>query len=153
MTTAEDPGGGRPGVPAADDRTSAFDAAALARTLAGDGSFALTVLHPSVDMCVVTVEGELDMLTAPLLDSCIRQHLAAVPAHLVLDLESVRFLDSKGLNCLLEARKLTQQTFETQLHVTGLVTLVVARPLEITGLLTWFDTYPTLSDALAALAD
>ena len=113
----------------------------------------LTVQQPSAGVCVVTVNGELDMLTVPMLDACVRQQLAAAPAHLILDLEPVRFLASKGLNSLLQARALVQQTPGTQLHLAGLVTRVVARPMKVTGLLELFDTYPTLTDALAAQAD
>jgi hypothetical protein len=38
-----------------------------------------------------------------------------------------------------------------QLHIAGMVTRAVVRPLEVTGLLERFDTYPTLADALNAL--
>ena len=111
----------------------------------------LTVAHPGQGVCVVTVNGELDLLTAPLLDACVREQLAACPLHLVLNLQPVRFLSARGLTCLQQARDLTQQTPGSQLHLTGLVTRVVARPLEITGLLELFDTYPTLAHALVAL--
>ncbi len=111
----------------------------------------LTVAHPGPGVCVVTVNGELDLLTAPLLDACVREQLAARPLHLVLNLEPVRFLSARGLTCLQQARDLTQQAPGSQLHLTGLVTRVVARPLEITGLLELFGTYPTLAHALVAL--
>jgi len=101
---------------------------------------------------VVTVDGELDMLTAPLLDACIRQQFAAVPTHLILDLQPVRFLGSSGLSCLVQARELARQTSATRLHVAGLITRTVARPLKITALMEMFDTHPTVTDALAALA-
>lgn len=53
---------------------------------------------------------------------------------------------------LLRARELAQTT-ATQVHLAGLVNRVVARPSQITELLERFDTYPTLTDALAAVAD
>lgn len=111
----------------------------------------LTVQHPTVGVCVVAMDGELDMLTAPLLDACLRQQFAAAPAHLILDLEALRFLGSNGLTCLLQARELADQTTGTQLHLAGLATRVVARALQITRLQDRFDTYPTLTHALAAL--
>ncbi len=80
------------------------------------------------------------------------QLLAAAPAHLILDLQPVSFLGSSGLSCLLHARELSEQTTGTQLHLAGLVARVVARPLQVTGLAARFDTYPTLTEALAALA-
>jgi len=102
---------------------------------------------------VLAVDGELDALTAPLLGACLREQCAANPAHLVVDLEAVRFLGSSGLNCLLDARESALQTPGMQLHIAGLVTRAVARPLEVTGLVERFDTYPTLGDALKALAE
>ncbi|MGH3782518.1 MAG: STAS domain-containing protein [Pseudonocardiaceae bacterium] len=111
----------------------------------------LTVAQPAVGTRVVAVDGELDALTAPVLEACVREQLAAAPAHLILDLQPVSFLGSSGLSCLLHARELAEQTTGTQLHLAGLVTRVVARPLQVTGLAERFDTYPTLAEALAAL--
>jgi anti-anti-sigma factor len=68
----------------------------------------------------------------------------------VVQLQQVSFLDSKGLNCLLQAREATQTT-NTQLHLAGLVTRAVARPLQTSQLLEHFTTYPTITQALAAL--
>jgi anti-sigma B factor antagonist len=108
--------------------------------------------HPAVAICAVVVEGELDLLTAPLLERSVREQLLAAPAHLILDLESVCFVGSSGLTCLLTARELAQ-TSGVQLHLAGLITRVVARPVEITGLLAVFSTYPTLIHAMMELAD
>jgi anti-sigma B factor antagonist len=101
-------------------------------------------------MCVVVVEGELDLLTAPLLEHHVREQLFAAPAHLILDLESVQFLGSSGLSCLLRARELAQ-TRGAQLHLAGLITSAVARAVKITGLLGVFSTYPTLIHAVIEL--
>jgi anti-sigma B factor antagonist len=111
----------------------------------------LSTQHPAGGICVVTVGGELDMLTAPLLETYITDQLATAPAHLILDLQAVTFLGSSGINSLLRAHALTSHTTRTQLHLAGLATRVVARPLEITGLIERFDTYPTITHALAAL--
>jgi anti-sigma B factor antagonist len=108
----------------------------------------LSVQHPAVGVCVVAVAGELDLLTAPLLDACVREQLAAAPTNLILDLQAVRFLGASGLSCLLRAREGVQQTTGVRLHLAGLVTRAVARSLEVTGLLEQFDTYPCLIDAL-----
>jgi anti-anti-sigma factor len=66
--------------------------------------------------------------------------------------QQVSFLDSKGLNCLLLAREATHTT-NTQLHLAGLVTRAVARPLHVSQLLEHFTTYPTITQALAGLLD
>ena len=120
---------------------------------AGSELLALTVERPTSGVCVVTVGGELDMLTAPMLEACLGEQLSTAPRHLVVDLQRVSFLDSKGLNCLLRAREATQSTTTTQLHLAGLVTRAVARPLEVSQLLEVFTTYPTVTQALAALVD
>ncbi|MBV8992384.1 MAG: STAS domain-containing protein [Pseudonocardiales bacterium] len=110
--------------------------------------------YPAVGICVVVVDGELDMLTAPLLEEHVREQLRATPTHLILDLEPVRFLGCSGLSCLLRARELVAQTRRSQLHLAGLTTHRIARALRISGLLGLFDTYPTLLHAvMAALAD
>ncbi|MGH3786752.1 MAG: STAS domain-containing protein [Pseudonocardiaceae bacterium] len=139
MTTARDPSDGPAGSPTPSARHTPAE-------LLG-----LTVQRPAPGVCVVTVDGELDMLTAPLLEACIREQLAATPTHLVLDLQPTRFMGSSGLTCLLKARDLASQIPGLQLHLTGLATRAVARPLQVTGLLGLFDTYPTVGHALAAL--
>lgn len=111
----------------------------------------LTLHHPTVGVCVVAVNGELDMRSAPLLETCVREQLAAAPTHLILDLQPVRFLAASGLTCLIRARELAQQTPGSALHLVGLVTRSVARSLEIAGLLAVFDTYSTLAEALTVL--
>lgn len=113
----------------------------------------LSVLYfPAVGVCVVVVEGELDLLTAPLLERRVREQLLAAPAHLLLDLEPVRFLGSSGLSCLLRIRELAQVS-GSRLHLAGLITRVVARSVENTGLLGVFNTYPTLIHAVIELSD
>jgi len=106
--------------------------------------------YPGVGICVVVVEGELDVLTAPLLEQRVREQLVAAPAHLILDLEPVSFLGSSGLSGLLVARELAL-TSGVQLHLAGLITRVVARSVEVTGLLGAFSTYPTLLQAVIEL--
>ncbi|MDQ3906311.1 MAG: STAS domain-containing protein [Actinomycetota bacterium] len=116
-------------------------------------SWKLSVQHyPTVDICAVVVEGELDLLTAPLLGRCVRQQLVAAPQHLILDLEAVGFMGSRGLNCLLRARQLTQ-TRGIELHLAGLATRAISVPMKLAGLLGVFSTYPTLVHAVMELAD
>ncbi|MGH3782512.1 MAG: STAS domain-containing protein [Pseudonocardiaceae bacterium] len=158
--TTKDAHGERAEPPAADDHTtdpstatSAVDTPADDPALCTpDQLLELTVEHPTVGVCVVAVDGELDMVTAPLLEACLDQQLATGPTHLILDLQLVRFMASNGLNCLLNAHELAQTT-GAQLHLAGLVTRAVARPLQITQLLELFNTYPTLSAALTDLTN
>lgn len=113
----------------------------------------LSVQHyPAVGICAVVVHGELDLKTAPLLEQCLRQQLLAAPTHLILDLESLHFLGSSGLNCLLRTRQLAH-TSKAQLHLAGLKRPAVMRALQISGLLAMFHTYPSLIHAVIDLAD
>ena len=113
----------------------------------------LSVQHyPLVGITVMVVDGELDLLTAPVVEQYLRDQLVAQPAHLILDLESVRFLGASGLSCLLGARELVGAR-GSQLHLAGLITSVVQRAVKATGLLGLFSTYPTLLHAVIDLAD
>lgn len=160
MTTKNGPGE-RADPPAADDHTTDLSGTAASAVdgpaddsarRTSDPLLGLTVQHPAVGVCVVAVAGELDMATAPLLEACLREQFATGPTHLILDLQPVRFMGSNGLNCMLQAHELAQ-TVGAQLHLAGLITRAVARPLKVTQLLELFNTYPTLTHALAALAD
>ena len=141
MVTAKDPFNEHTDRPAADDPLNTTS------ELLG-----LTVEHPAHDVCVVTVDGELDMVTAPLLETCLRNQLCTTPRHLVVDLQQVQFLSSSGLNCLLSIRD-RAQTATTQLHLAGFVSRRVARPLQVSQLMDQFNTYLTVTDAVTAISD
>jgi anti-anti-sigma factor len=111
----------------------------------------LSVQHPTTGICLVTVAGELDMLTAPLLQACVGDQLATSPQHLLVDLQPVRFFGLHGLNCLLRARELACRSQGTQLHLAGLTNPVVGRLLKITGTGGLFSTYLVVNDAWAEL--
>ena len=129
------------------DRPATDDPVNTASELLG-----LTVEHPAHDVCVVTVDGELDMFTTPLLEACLCNQLRTTPRHLVVDLQQVCFLSSSGLNCLLSIRE-SAQTTSTQLHLAGLASRPVARALQVSQLMDRFNTYPTLTDAVTAIID
>ncbi len=54
---------------------------------------------------LVEVEGELDILTAPRLASQLGAVIRSSPNDVVLDLRQVEFIDSAGLQILLNARR------------------------------------------------
>ena len=49
---------------------------------------------------VVTIRGEVDLATAPELESCLQRAFGAAPDGVVLDLEGLTFIDSSGLRVL-----------------------------------------------------
>jgi anti-sigma B factor antagonist len=160
VTNAEDSSGWRTNPSDGECWTDPLDAVAGAEDRPVDSAalhdparlLGLSVQHyPAVGIGVVVVDGELDVLTAPLLEQRVRDQLVAGPAHLILDLESVRFLGCSGLSCLLGARKLVQAS-GSQLHLCGLITRGVERAVGISGLLGGlFSTYPTLLHAVIDL--
>lgn len=102
----------------------------------------------AAQVVVVSVGGEVDMVTAPLLDLRLGEQLTTDAGSLVLDLTGVTFLGSQGLAALVEAQRRADET-DTRL-------LIVAphraerRPLTATGLdevLALFDDMPAALSA------
>src|SRR6476619_2746554 len=60
--------------------------------------------HQAGQATVLTVSGEVDMLTAPQLAEAIHNALAGRPAALVVDLSKVEFLASAGMTVLVTAQ-------------------------------------------------
>lgn len=105
------------------------------------------VSSPAKGSRVLRVAGEIDMLTAPMLDSMIEGQLQSLPDVLVLDLHEVDFMSSAGLAFLVTARKHADEAGTALcLVATG---DPVLRPLTVTGLATIFEIYPDLETALA----
>lgn len=97
---------------------------------------------------VVTVAGEVDMMTTPELGARLRQELAGAPALLVVDLSKVQFLGSSGLAVLVETGdSAAERGLRLRLVCSS---REVLRPLEATGLTELFDIYPDLDAALGS---
>jgi anti-sigma B factor antagonist len=104
-----------------------------------------TTMHNNGDTVVLEVDGEVDMLTAPLLRDAVTKSLQDRPQVLVLDLLAVRFLGSSGLAILIEAKQLAGEHTRLRIVADGPTT---RRPLHITGLDQQFALYSTREDAL-----
>lgn len=97
---------------------------------------------------LVTVTGEVDMMTTPHLRSYLQEHVGRVNARLVLDLRGVAFLGSSGLAVLVETLDWTRERgIGLRLVCTS---REVLRPLEATGLTTLFEIYADPEDALTS---
>ena len=90
--------------------------------------FDLTVSDAG-DARVVSPEGELDMATAPALREALRGEAAT---SLVLDLRKVTFMDTSGLQVLIESARAAEEQGRTLHVVRG--TNAVQRLLDIAGL-------------------
>lgn len=99
------------------------------------------------DLCVVTVAGELDMKTAPILAEALD---GDTPAVLVADLTRVTFLSATGLRVLLAAA----ERVRAQGRCLGLVTdsRLALRVLRMSGVAASIPTFESLSDAVRELA-
>lgn len=97
------------------------------------------------DAIVLTVTGEVDMMTAPRLENTVRDSLAERPARLVIDLTSAQFFSSAGIAILVLAHR---NDVGVALRVVA-KDRIVLRPLELTGLAEDLAIYPDLESALA----
>jgi anti-sigma B factor antagonist len=121
-------------------------------TGAGDGTdvgeiIRFDVVDHGPDVRVLHVVGELDTLTAPLLQVRLFEQQAQV-SHVVLDLSDVTFLGSAGLAVLVGAKDDADSRGCQLLVVPG--SRIVKRALEATGLLQLFVTADDVPGALEA---
>lgn len=93
---------------------------------------------------VLTVGGEVDMSSAPVLRTTVGQHLTD-GSTLVLDLSRVTFLGSAGLAVLVEAAQQSKSR-GVALRIVA-VARAVKRPLEATGLGDVFSVFSSVDEA------
>lgn len=103
-----------------------------------------------VDQAVVlTVSGEVDMLSSPMLAEAIQTALAAKPAALIVDLSKVGFLASAGMTVLVTTQAELQPPAKFAVVADGSAT---SRPIKLMGIDSVLSLYPSLNDALSALS-
>jgi anti-sigma B factor antagonist len=110
----------------------------------------LHVTHRDLDpeASVVTVEGEIDLVSAPAMKSALLWLLGRGSRRLVLDLSAVTHMDSTGLGVLVGIRR--------RLPAGGLIAIAGAQPnvrelFAITGLDRAFELFSTVDDAAPSL--
>ena len=96
--------------------------------------------------CVVSVEGELDLASAPRLKWTLVELLDKDYAHYVIDLSQLTYIDSMGLGVLVGFRKRVEGS--AHLALAGLPA-TQNKLLEMTGLDECFDSFATLDEALS----
>ena len=101
--------------------------------------------HRDGAVLVLTVEGTVDMVTAPRLLAAVLAGMQTRPPVLVIDLTAVTFLAAAGLHVRDVARAEAGDQMLLAVVASGPVT---ARPMEITGLSDIVDTYPTVTEVL-----
>jgi|GEM_PF-242884 len=95
---------------------------------------------------LVTVEGELDLASAPSLKWTLTDVVRAGARRRVVDLSPVTFIDSTALGVLVAVHR--SLPVGSRLALAG-AEAEVLNIFELTGLDSTFDMYPTLDDALA----
>jgi anti-sigma B factor antagonist len=126
VTSSDSPAeGSRDASAPADSNEAPFDDVITLSTSTGDDG---TV--------TVTVVGEVDTFTAPVLRASLDTQLEQQPTALVIDLCGVQFLGSAGLAVLVETQK-SARSRDVGLRLVA-NTRAVTRPLEVTGLIDLF---------------
>lgn len=98
-------------------------------------------------VAVVGVSGEVDMLTAPRVESTIKSCLKRRPTALIIDLTNVKFLASQGMSVLIATRENAAPEIDVFVVADGPAT---SRPLKLVGVTELVPVYSTLTDAVAA---
>jgi anti-sigma B factor antagonist len=101
-------------------------------------------------VAVLSVGGEIDLVTASALERAIGGVVADQPTALVIDLSAVGFLASVGLKLLAATYERIGESAQFAVVARGPTT---RRPIHLTGLDKIFSVYPTLDDALTELQD
>lgn len=96
---------------------------------------------------VLTVSGEIDMLTAPRLEKALTEALDEHPDAVVLDTTDVSFLSSAGLAVMVRIHQLAEEDVSFRVVASGAATL---RPIELMGLDDELSIYASAAEAVAA---
>ena len=113
--------------------------------------FRVRTAQLSPESYVVSVDGELDLHTAPELDQALKTVLSRGGRNVVVDLAGLVFIDSTALAALLRAQPLFRSRGGRLLLVTE--DRRILRTLEITGLDRTFDIEPQLGGAVALVLE
>jgi anti-sigma B factor antagonist len=116
-------------------------------SLHSSGPPAFAVTHQEVDerTCVVSVEGDLDLASAPQLKWTLVELLDRGYAQYVIDLSRLTYMDSMGLGVLVGFRKRVEGRAQLAL---ACLPPTQAKLLELTGLDACFDSFATVDEAL-----
>ncbi|MFI2781288.1 STAS domain-containing protein [Streptomyces sp. ALB3] len=109
----------------------------------------LTERHPADAIAVLTVTGEIDVDSAPVLRTRALELIRQGRPHLVLDMAPVGFCDSSGLNTMISILRYAKDRH-------GSLTLAAPPPhltrlLDVTGVAELIPALPTTADALSGL--
>ncbi|MGA9692530.1 MAG: STAS domain-containing protein [Pseudonocardiaceae bacterium] len=98
---------------------------------------------------ILTVAGEADMLTAPVLRQRLDDHFGTDRTPIIVDLSRVEFLGSNALAVLFDVHE--RASAEGRTFAVVAATRVIRRPLQVTGLDTTLSVHEDLDQALKAV--
>ncbi|MBA8827554.1 anti-anti-sigma factor [Saccharopolyspora lacisalsi] len=127
------------------DSSSQLETAESAESASGPNVATAVEWHDR--SAVLTVSGEIDMVTAPRFEEALLEALHKEPATLVVDLSGVDFFASAGLSSLVTAYQRTDEHTELRVVATNSATV---RPLQVTALDNKIPVHATREEALAA---
>ncbi|MFC8596508.1 STAS domain-containing protein [Streptomyces atroolivaceus] len=109
----------------------------------------LTVRHPADSIAVLAAAGEIDVDSAPALRTRALELIRQGSPHLVLDLASVEFCDSSGLNAMISLLRFAKDRY-------GSLSLAAPQPhltrlLDVTGVGALIPVLPTADEAVNGL--
>ena len=112
---------------------------------------AFAITHQLVDerVCIVSVQGDLDLASAPQLRWTLLELLEKGYAQYVIELSQLTYMDSMGLGVLVGFRKRVEGTAQLAL---ACLPETQRKLLEMTGLDACFDSFDSLEDALSTTA-
>lgn len=96
-------------------------------------------------LCVVSVCGDVDIYTAPLLDACLQRNVSAGNSDIALDLTGCSYFDSEGIKVLIRALHALGE--QGKICICG-ARGAVRRVFEISGLTTIFALRASVDDLL-----
>jgi anti-sigma B factor antagonist len=111
----------------------------------GEVSFLITRRELAHDTSLLSVEGDLDLASAPSLKRALGELQSAGSRHVVVDLSRVSFIDSTALGVLVGAQRALDPGARLAI---ACAEENVLRIFELTGLDGMFEIAPTLQDAL-----
>lgn len=113
------------------------------------GSAALTIVTAArEELVILTVQGNIDVLTAPQLSEAVNDALTGEPRGLIIDLTTTEFLASAGMSALVTAYEAIAPSGLFGVVADGPST---SRPIQLVGLDQTLTLYATLDQAIAAM--
>ncbi|MGA9876789.1 MAG: STAS domain-containing protein [Solirubrobacteraceae bacterium] len=109
-------------------------------------AFAISQRELDGSTCALSVEGELELVSAPRLKWALTDALGAGYSQVVLDLSRVTFIDSTALGVLVGVQRGLDAS--ARLAIAGAHSQVL-RIFDLSGLCGMFDIFSTFDDALA----